>query len=394
MPRPGGSSSTVRLLLWAASLSIATQQTRAQDTAATPATPAAPAPATSPTSTAPAASAPPVTYAEPPPPSEAQYPAYPDRANPYQLHRYRRDDVARGAYSHADPLGPQPWAAGPAEPWRGWQTLLVDLAGLSIGLGVAAGVDSEVSRLGLLVGTWYGIGVTAAPAIHYAHDRGGLGLGDFGLRALFPPLIGVVGLLGACIVHDEFDRSCRRDGMTGGLLLGLAGAAVFDALALSSLSSRPQSPAPERRYGWQILTIDAVAYALGVAFAMREPRAGHDRPHPALALWVSDYLIGSIGAPIVHFVHGRVGYGFASLGLRLIASPLGAVVGLIGGCSASVGGHDCANEGAIWGLFGGSVAVALFDALVLGREAEAATQASTGVSVALGAGSVGLQGRW
>ena len=55
-----------------------------------------------------------------------------------------------------------------------------------------------------------------------------------------------------------------------------------------------------------------------------------------------DYVIGSIGAPIVHFVHGNVGLGFASLGSRLILSPLGALIGLMGACAGTAGRGDCA----------------------------------------------------
>jgi hypothetical protein len=270
----------------------------------------------------------------------------------------------------------------------------VDLAAVSIGIGVAASVESDVSPYGLVAGTWYGVGLVAAPAVHYAGQQWPLGLGDFALRTLFPPLIGLTGILAACVAHDEFDSGCARAGVTGGLLFGLAGAAAFDALVLSSAPIK-QAPGPTGSwYGVQILVIDAIAYGLGAIFAAKKPREGHDRPHPGLALWVADYAIGVIGAPIVHFAHGNIGFGFASLGMRLLLSPIGAVIGLIGACSAAAGSKDCPAEGAQWGLLGGSLTIALFDALVFAREKSDKPATASNFGVSLGAGSIGVRSSW
>jgi hypothetical protein len=300
--------------------------------------------------------------------------------------------------SDAPPTSPAtvpapPPAPAPPQEWQGWQTLVVDLAGLSAGIGVAASVDSSASSLGLVMATWYGVGIVGAPAIHEAHRHWPIGLADFGLRTLIPPLVGVGGILAACVAHDEFDHRCARDGLAGGMLVGLLGAAAIDALLLSSASTR-EGPGPSGSwYGLQVLAVDLVAYGVGAYYALRDPRAGHDRPHPGLALWVMDYVIGSIGAPIVHFVHGNVGLGFASLGSRLILSPLGAVIGLMGTCAGTAGRGDCAEQGAQYGLFGGSLVIALFDALVFAREAEAKSTASN-FDVTLGAGSIGVHSSW
>jgi hypothetical protein len=106
-----------------------------------------------------------------------------------------------------------------------------------------------------------------------------------------------------------------------------------------------------------------------------------------------DYLIGSIGAPIVHFAHGNVGRGFASLGVRLGLSPIGAVLGVIGACAGTAGNDHCASEGAQYGLFGGTLAMALLDAFVFARDAKEAPTASN-VGFTVGAGSVGVSARW
>jgi hypothetical protein len=254
-------------------------------------------------------------------------------------------------------------------------------------------VDSDASKLGLFTATWYGAGIVAAPAVHYANRHWPVGLADFALRALFPPLAGVGGLLASCTYKDEFSRSCARGGWSGGMLFGLAGAAAFDALVLSS-AAPPEAPGPGGSwYGLQVLTIDLIAYGIGAFYALKDPREGHQRPHPGLALWVMDYLIGSIGAPIVHFAHSNVGLGFASLGMRLILGPMGALLGLLGACAGTAGSAGCVEQGAQYGLFGGSVAIALFDALVFAREPEERATASN-LDVTFGAGAIGLRGGW
>jgi uncharacterized membrane protein YeaQ/YmgE (transglycosylase-associated protein family) len=275
---------------------------------------------------------------------------------------------------------------------------MVDLAGLSIGIGVAASVESDAPGAGLVAATWYGVGVVGAPAVHYANRHWPLGLADFALRALFPPVVGAGGVLASCVYNDEFERSCSRSGWAGGMLVGLVGAAAFDALVLSNSGTR-DGPGPGGSwYGLQTLAIDVIAYGIGAFYALRDPRAGKERPHPGLSLWVMDYLIGSIGSPIVHFAHGNIGFGFASLGMRLILGPMGAVIGLIGACAGTAGSDDCASEGAQYGLLGGSVAIALFDAFVFAREEDkssaTATASASNVDVTLGPGSVGLRGSW
>jgi hypothetical protein len=108
-----------------------------------------------------------------------------------------------------------------------------------------------------------------------------------------------------------------------------------------------------------------------------------------------DYIIGTIGAPIVHFAHSNIGLGFASIGARLLLSPIGAVLGIIGACGPSAGSDDCTAECAQWGLLGGSLAIVLMDALVFAREEEPkATASASPVDVSIGAGSLSMRARW
>src|SRR6478735_3261542 len=87
-------------------------------------------------------------------------------------------------------------------------------------------------------------------------------------------------------------------------------------------------------YGWQTLLVDGAA--LGVTI-------GGFWVRPANQDWsvVSIAGIGAwaVGAPIVHWSHGRVGVGFASLGFRLALPALGLLL-LSTPCSSS----ECSEQ--------------------------------------------------
>ncbi|HKU45111.1 MAG TPA: hypothetical protein VJR89_43425 [Polyangiales bacterium] len=279
-----------------------------------------------------------------------------------------------------------------AEPWYGWQVLLLDAAALATAAAVSSTHDSQAEPLGLFAGTWYGVSLVGAPAVHYAHGRGAAGLLDFSMRAFAPPLDGVFGLVGSCL-SKEFEGSCVETGWGVGSLIGSAGAAAFDALVLSR--PEPRSSAPPSWYGLQILAIDLIGYGAGIYYASRKPHdADGDALHPALAVWVPSYIIGFIGAPIVHFAHGEIERGFGSLGLRLLVGPLGAVFGLMGYCAATGGATDCSGDGALWGLLGGALSVSLLDAFALAREPVAASEHASSLGVSVGPGAISVAGRW
>lgn len=278
--------------------------------------------------------------------------------------------------------------------WYGGQVLLADAAGLTVGaalaLGLAAEHEHRPSDLGLVGSAWYGVGAVAAPAVHFAHGQGGHGMASLALRALVPPVSGVLGLTVGCLGNGEFETSCRRSGVTGGTLVGLAAAAAYDASVLAYTDGGAQEPAQRERswYGWELLALDGALLLSGVVVAARGPRNDDgERLEPQLALWAPDYLFGLFGGPIVHAVHGEWLHSLASLGLRSFVGPLGAVAGLMGHCAAAAGVRGCSNTGATYGLLGGLLFVDLFDAFVLGYEelepAEA-TKPKTSVSIAPG----------
>jgi len=110
----------------------------------------------------------------------------------------------------------------------------------------------------------------------------------------------------------------------------------------------PSAAPVGRWYGWQILLCDVAAEGFGVAAL-----ASH-----SVALLVPSGAIHVLGGPIVHWAHGNVGRGFASLGLRLVLPTAGALIGVAAksGSAAAIGGG-----------IGGLLAIVL-DVSVLARD--------------------------
>jgi hypothetical protein len=132
---------------------------------------------------------------------------------------------------------------------------------------------------------------------------------------------------------------------------------LFAALALlgGTFASREacalEAPTGETRsewYGWQTLIIDGVAVA-----------------SLPLAYYSPPVIIGSLtaytlGPPIVHLAHGKVGTAFGSLGLRVGMPLVGAFVGQFFGHTGEWG-----NTGAYVGGLVGAIGAQVIDATVL-----------------------------
>jgi hypothetical protein len=111
----------------------------------------------------------------------------------------------------------------------------------------------------------------------------------------------------------------------------------------------PQDPpAPTHWYGYEILATDGAALLLAVPALASNSSTVHS------VFGVGSLMTYGLGAPIVHFTHGRVGAGFADLGLR-VGMPL--VLGLFGGMigSGSYQPIPCntSSTGAYSGAFSG-----------------------------------------
>ena len=100
-------------------------------------------------------------------------------------------------------------------------------------------------------------------------------------------------------------------------------------------------------YGWQTLLTDAAA-VLGVYVS----------PDLTLGLYLA-------GGPVVHWVHGNAGRGFASLGLR-VGAPVVLTYALVSTCDSDAE-YGCLGE-AILGVTAGVVIAVVVDATVLARE--------------------------
>lgn len=291
--------------------------------------------------------------------------------------------------------------SAPAEPstsadgeWYGWQIMAVDVAGVLSGVAVSQVADFDArdqpSRFGLTGGVWYGVGATAAPAVHYAHGGIGEGVSSFGLRLLAPPTVGMFAFLGNCL-GSRFDKGCAVDGFVGGSLVGLAGVSILDAAVLAHERPRPARPA-RQWYGYQTLVVDGASVVGGVALSLTARDKHGDPLHPALAIWVPGYVVGLFGGPIVHFAHGRWKTGLGSLGLRALAGPVGVLPGLMGYCAAVGGVRNCARAGAMWGLVGGFAVVSVVDAFALAYEPTPQKEAAYTPSISVGLGSIAVSG--
>ena len=107
-----------------------------------------------------------------------------------------------------------------------------------------------------------------------------------------------------------------------------------------------------RRYGWQILAVDAGSVVIGLATMRGEVLVGG---------WL-------FGAPVVHALHRNTGGFFASFALHAVLPLAGAVVGSQMESCGSGSGEYCGLGGAVTGALVGMIAATTIDARVLAKE--------------------------
>lgn len=129
----------------------------------------------------------------------------------------------------------------------------------------------------------------------------------------------------------------------------------------------PNGKEEEEWYGYQTLLVDAASLGLmigGAAMASNAHGNGDAGGYVALA-GAAGYVLG---APIVHWTHGRIGPGFGSLGLR-VGMPLGGMFwGAVIGAAMDSHHDDSVAGGAAIGFLGGMAGAILFDAALLAYE--------------------------
>jgi len=135
----------------------------------------------------------------------------------------------------------------------------------------------------------------------------------------------------------------------------------------------PAIPSPEAKtswYGWQTLLVDGGSVALLGTDAALISAAGRDPTLNAgtVILLFGPGVLGSLGyllgGPTVHWAHGHIGTGFASLGIR-VAGPLAGLG--VGAMIPGIAGKDNL-AGALIGTACGAVAAMVVDAALLARE--------------------------
>ena len=133
-------------------------------------------------------------------------------------------------------------------------------------------------------------------------------------------------------------------------LSGLMFAAVVLAASPSS-AEEEEAKTKTTWYGWQTAIADGAAIAGGLVTGNALVLAGGF----------------TVGAPIVHWAHGNVLRGFASLGVRVGAPALTALTAaLLLNSKEVTNGHE--NEEALSiGILGGCLFASVFDAVVLAR---------------------------
>lgn len=122
------------------------------------------------------------------------------------------------------------------EQWYGWQTLLVDLAGLAVGL-IELGGNSDGSPL------FGGVYFLGGPIVHFAHGHVGRGFGSLVLRLLMPlpgVLVGAAASLGCA---ERGDEPCTNAPIVIGGGLGMLGAIIINAAVLAYEDVPDEDPA-------------------------------------------------------------------------------------------------------------------------------------------------------
>lgn len=202
--------------------------------------------------------------------------------------------------------------------------------------------------------------------VHLAGDGldgyGGLGLMQLRCEGWANHLAGV-GVQRAPVVRGlRMRRALVGAALAAAVLVGAEGARADDA------SPRPDPPRQDRWYGYQTLIADGVAIATsstGVALTVSEAKAGGNdaNPLPGLALAGLGATTYLLGAPIVHWAHGRVGVGFISLGMRILAPLAGLGLGAVGSELANGSKNQI---GIPIGAAAGALTAVLLDATLLG----------------------------
>ena len=119
-------------------------------------------------------------------------------------------------------------------------------------------------------------------------------------------------------------------------------------------------------YGWQTLIADGASVSLFLGGLASET--------PGLT--TAGYLSFVLATPITHWVHGNIGAGFGSIGIRLVMPPLAGLIGAFAGLAVATNGDKGSigeigsgvGLGFIVGTTLGTLGCSAIDAFALGYE--------------------------
>ncbi|HEX3773853.1 MAG TPA: hypothetical protein VHV51_05265 [Polyangiaceae bacterium] len=135
------------------------------------------------------------------------------------------------------------------------------------------------------------------------------------------------------------------------------------------VSGDGQSSVPRRWYGWQTFASDGVAAGLFLGAVADDHNT---------ALFGASGLTFAIGAPVVHLSHGQWEMALGSVGLRVVAPLIGAVIGSSqdGKTTSDMSaGGGTSTKWTTTGVAIGGVVASAIDGLVLAYDARPARSA-------------------
>ncbi len=279
----------------------------------------------------------------------------------------------------------------PDQTWYGWQIWAADAANIALGLAImsqAPADPADVSpRLGYVAATWQLGGMLTAPSIHFAHGNVARGFASFGMRAVLP----FVALPSLLHCSPDYRDICMQRTAQWVSLGALFAVSAMDGAFFARNDRSTRQETQGDWYGWQGLILDGAGLSIGLSVAIanahrdsqasganaRASRPASFAENMTIPLWA----LGVVGGPIIHWSHGRLGIGFASLGMRLLGGVALWVVPLWY--------THCATNDSLckedfrpiqdWVMFTGQLSASLIDDLVLSWHANPKASSSRGL---------------
>lgn len=155
--------------------------------------------------------------------------------------------------------------------------------------------------------------------------------------------------------------------LTGAVVLAVVMVLVSPSSSAAQMTNAPvhTGEAEGAWYGWQLLIGDALSLAGGLAIGHLGGGSGDLRFADVTA---STWGLGMLSSTAIHGAHNPGIHGLVGARARVVAAPVGSLLGLAVGCIATSADSHCASKGARFGFVGGLAVAAVVDAVVFGYE--------------------------